>query len=269
MLFRLLTRRWGLLIIAAALIVGGLIWGSTSKQISYENSQTNTNYHIGTGDQTNNIYINADGSSTYFVALSSDFNPPISQDDIQNSAGISFVARTDTVSIDLQADDGTTVDEANPIEKLVFYDSQGNTMATYTTSEYRTNPKGFYDNEWLKAIWLIIVGALLGLGVLIAPLFIKKPQASAGFAANGQAYPSQLDPYGQQQQPPFNSYGGQTQQPVDPYGQQQPQQPFNPYGGQPQQPQQPVDPYGQQPYQQPYQGPQQYPGASQQPPYNR
>ncbi len=235
LLILLLSRRWGLIVCGVALVIAGLIWGAAgSHQVSYENSTQNTNYHIGNGTETGNIYINADGSSDFFVALSDSFNPPIAQSDIDNSTAISFVARTDTTSIDLNAN-GTTINEAHQIEKLVFYDKTGNVLATYTTAEYLANPSGFYDNEWLKSIWLVVAGLILGVVGFVLPLLRKRPQASASFAGAVGTQPAQsYQPY---------------QQPANPYGQ--------PYQG----PQAVANPYGQV-----YQGPEQYPPASPNPP---
>ncbi len=241
----LLRNRWGLVLIGAIMVVGGLIWGATSQQVNYVNSQQNVTYHIGTGTESGNVYINADGSSDYFVALSGDFNPPISQSDINNSTALSFVARTDTTSIDLNVNN-TTVTEAHPIEKLVFYDKNGGVMATYTTAEYLANPTGFYDNQWLKSIWLILAGVLIGGAALVYPMFAKKPQANASFnigAPGAQPY-QQPNPYGQayqgpEQYPqgaPYPSQQGASYPPTQPgYGQpgSNPYPPTQPGYGQP------------------------------------
>lgn len=237
LLILLLGRRWALIACGVALVIAGLIWGAAgSHQVSYENSLQNVSYHTGSGSQSGNIYINADGSSDYFVALSGNFNPPIAQSDIDNSTSISFVARTDTTSIDLDVN-GTTISEAHAIEKLVFYDKNGNVLATHITAEYTANPNGFYDNEWLKAIWLIVIGLILGIVAFLYPMLRKRPQRSAS---------SHAAAVGAQPSPPYQPY-----QPPNPYGQayQGPQQypPVPPYP-----PQQPG--YGQpgdNPYQQP------------------
>jgi hypothetical protein len=225
----LLTRRWGLLIVGAILIIGGAVWGMTSHQVTYQTSKQGVTYHIAIGETSGNVYINPDGSSDYFVAFKNDFNPQITQSDIDNSDTLTFIARTDTSSLDpaLQAN-GTTINDAHKIEKLVFYDKNGNVQKTFTTAEYQANPNGFNDNEWIKSIWLIIAGAILALAALIVPMMVKKPQPSTGFNIGAGGV-----------QPPY-------QQPT-PYGQPYPQQPTNPYG-------------------QPYQGPGQYPQGAAYPP---
>jgi hypothetical protein len=251
----LLSRRWGLIIVGVLLVIGGVIWGLTSHQVSYQSSQQGANYHLATGTQSGNLYVNADGSSDYFAAFKGDFNPPISQSDIDNAASISFVARTDTSTLDpaLNTDTGT-VNDAHKIEKIVFYDKNNQVIATYTTAEYNANPNGFYDNEWLKSIWLVLVGLLLGGAALLLPMFAKKPQPNAGFnmgAPGAQLY--QPNAYGQPYQGP-QSYQ-QPQYPAQPpvYGQPGQYPPQQPAYGQPGQypPQPPV--YGQQPYQGPQQ----------------
>ncbi len=251
LLLFLVTKRPGLIILGIGLIIAGVVWGvAGSHQVAYQNSSSTGNYHIGTGDQTNNVYINADGSSDYFVAFSADFHPAISQSDIDNSQEISFVAHTDTSSLDpaLQLSSGGTISEAHKVVKLVFYDKTGATMATYTTDEYKANPNGFYDNEWLKSIWLVIGGAILLLIVIVASA--RRKPAPAGFASgNIPPYGTPPPPYDPSQQP----YG----QPQQPYGQPPYDPSQQPYGT-------PQPPYGQPPY-----DPSQQPYGTQPPPYGQ
>jgi hypothetical protein len=241
----LLTRRWGLFILGILLLLGGTIWGLTSHQVTYQTSQQGVTYHIAIGETSGNVYINPDSSSDYFVAFKSDFNPPISQNDIDSSNTIDFVARTDTNSLDpALKTNGTTINDAHKIEKLIFYDKNGNVQQTFTTAEYKASPNGFNDNEWIKAIWLVIVGFILAGAALVVPMVTKKPQPATAFSL-GTSGAEQL-----------------YQQPANPYGQPYPPQPANPYGqpyqdpgqyvqGTPYPPQPPA--YGQpgNPYQQP------------------
>jgi hypothetical protein len=285
--FLLLSRRWGLILIGAAMLIGGVAWGAIgSHQVTYADSKDGANYIIEKGATSGNVFIHQDGSTDYFVAFHSDFT--VAESDIQDSQSLQFIARTDTSSLNpsLKADNGTTIDDAHKIEQLSFYDKDGKLMQTYTTDEYKANPKGFYQNEWTSAAWLAIVGGLVLALALIFPLLVKRPQQPSvigagvpgmpGIPPAGQPYEGQRpygqpyegqQPYGQPQQP----YQQQPYQGQQPYG--QPQQPYQqqPYQGQ--QPYgQPQQPYQQQPYQgqpqQPYQGPQQYPPQQPpQPPY--
>lgn len=239
----LLTRRWGLFILGILLLLGGLGWGLTSHQVSYQTSKQGITYHIAIGTTSGNVYINPDGSSDYFVAFKSDFTPSISQNDIDSSNTIDFVARTDTSSLDpaLQTN-GQTINDAHKIEKLVFYDKNGSVQQTFTTSEYTASPNGFNDNEWIKAIWLLIAGFILAGAALIVPMVARKPQPANTFAIGtpAQTY-QQPQPYAQQPYPP---------QPANPYAQQY-QSPGQYTPGTPYPPQPPA--YGQpgNPYQQP------------------
>jgi hypothetical protein len=245
----LVSRRWGLIVLGIALVLAGLIWGvvgtkqinyvTGQKEVRYANAQQAGNYHIGTGTESGNTYVYADGSSDYYVALSGDFNPPIAKSDIDNSDSVSFIARSDTTDVNVTIN-GNDITSAHKIEKLVFYDDKGNITATYTTSEYTANPNGISENAWLKSIWLLLAGLIIAGAALIIPRVIKTPQPSTSFnigAAGAQPF-QQPNPYGQPPQQP-----GAFQQP-------------NPYG---QPPQQPAAYPQQDPYQQAYQGPGQYP----------
>ena len=113
------TGGWFSVVIGAILLLAGLVWGLVgSHQVSYVNSLQNVTYRIAVGSDSGNVYIHQDGLSEYFVALKTDFSPAIAQSDIDDSTGLSFVARTDTTSVNLDAN-GTTITEAHKIEKLV------------------------------------------------------------------------------------------------------------------------------------------------------
>lgn len=264
-LTRLLLRRsWGWLVVGIIMVIGGLIWGLTSHQVTYANSQQNASYHIAIGESTGNVYINADGSSDYFAAFSGDFSPAITQSDIDNSTAISFIARTDTSTLNpaLNAPNGSTVNDAHKVEKLVFYDKNGNIQKTFTTAEYLANPNGFNDNEWLKAIWLVLGGLVVTILSIVSMARNRRVSTNTGFSINAPgALPYQQVPPVQQPNPyapttPPNPYGQEYQGPAQypqptPYA--PPQAPAQyPPQAPPHPPQPPV--YGQPPYQQPPQG---------------
>lgn len=235
-LTRLIFRsRTAMIIVGIIVVIIGLVYGLTSKQVNYIQSDDNATYHLGTGQQSGNLYINADGSSDYFVAFSSDFTVP--QSELDTPGSVSFIARSDTSTLDppLNASDGSTITEAHKIEKLVLKDNNGATLGTFTTPEYDANPNGVYVNNWPFGLVILVIGLVL-FGLSFA---IHRPKQLPGFAVAGQP-----PVYGQ---PNANPYG---QPMANPYAQGQPN--ANPYG-------QPApNPYGQ-----PYQGP---PPAGQ--PYN-
>lgn len=162
-LFMLFTSSSGWIVIGIGLLIGGLIWGLNSHQVRYQTYPRSSDYHVGQGKNTGNVYINADGSNDYFAAFFFDFTPSISSDDLGRLASVSFVARTDTTTLNPGLDvNGTTITAAHKIEKLVLYDQDGNIIRTYTTAEYLAYPNGYDANYWLYA------GSLMLLGVLAA-----------------------------------------------------------------------------------------------------
>ena len=254
----LLTRRWGLILVAAGLVIGGLVWGLSSHQVNYISSDDHTTYRLASGEQSGNLYVHPDGSDNYYVAFASDF--AVAKSDIDNSTSISFIARADTSSLDpaLNAPDGTTINYAHKIEQLVFYNNSGSVINTYTTSEYKSSPNGFSINNWLYSVWLIIGGAVLLVVVLLYPRLSRRQPATASFNMGAGVPPQQ--PYTQPYQQP-NAYVPPQQpyaQPQQPYAQ---PQPANPYGqgyqqGAEQYPQ--PAPYGQPPQPASYGQPPQY-----------
>jgi len=176
----------------------------------FQKSQTGVTYHIAMGEATRNIYIHADGSSDYFVAFSSDFQPPITQSDIDNSTTLNFIARTDTSPLDPALNtNGTTINEAHKIEKLVFYDANGNILETFVTAEYTsylanqnhapsTTPSS--SDLWPLGLTLILIGVLWGAGTTVV-LLQRRAQRRA-LPAQG-AFAPQFPMYPYQQQPSY------------------------------------------------------------------
>ncbi len=174
----LFLRRWGLALVSVALIIGGLILGMTSHQISYQTYLPDPNYQLSAGQQSGNIYI--DASNEFFAAFHGDFTPAIASIDLDKTAEVGFVARTDTSALSPALNTGATVvNDAHRIEKLFLFDQGGNIIKTYTTAEYSANPSGFYANNWPLASVLILAGLLLAAGDLIYPRLAKKRQANA------------------------------------------------------------------------------------------
>ena len=272
LILRLLLRhRWGMFILSALLVVVGLVVGVSSSQVSYIQSQVGTTYHLTTGQQSGNLYINASGSDDFYVAFSSDFTVPQS---ISNTSGISlhFIARSDTSSLDpaYDAPDGTTINDAHKIEKLTFMDSHGNVVGNYTTAEYTANPNGVYVNNWPLGLGII------GFGVLAAILsvWIYRRRQSREFAraqSGGFQQPAYAPPVANPYAQPYPGAGPVSQLVANSYPPyQQPYPGADPVANSYQQPYpgaagQPVA----NPYQQPYPGAAGQPVANSYPPYQQ
>lgn len=204
----LFIRRWGLALVSIALIIGGLVLGMTSHQVSYQTYLPDPDYQLSSGQQSGNIYINA--SNEYFAAFHSDFTPAIASSDLDKTAEVAFVARTDTSALGPALNTGTTVvNNAHKIEKLLLFGQDGNIIQTYTTAEYSANPGGFYANNWPLAGTLIIIGLLLAAADLVHPMLAKKRQAHMGIHPNAnvaQAQQEMQQPYPQQDATPEPVY---------------------------------------------------------------
>ena len=175
----LLSKRWSWIIIGALMIIGGVLWGRTSHQINYTQINGSASYYdIGTGETSGNTYFNASGSDDYYVAFADDFSVP--QSDLKNAISFTIIARTDTSTLNrtlsiVHGYKRSYVSSAHKIEKLVLYGRSGSILASFTTEEYKANPGGVNDNEWIKAIWLIIAGVIIAGAALIVPMVRKRP----------------------------------------------------------------------------------------------
>jgi hypothetical protein len=183
----------------------------SAPSLLFQMSQQGVTYHIAMGKATGNVYINADGSSDYFVAFSGDFQPPITQSDIDNSATLDFIARMDTSSLNpaLNAN-GTTIHAAHKIEKLVFYDTNGNTQTTFITAEYTASlanqnraasTTSSSPNEWPPGLAFILAGLLWGAGTTIV-LLQRQAHRRTMLAQEASAPFFPMYPYQQPSYPP-------------------------------------------------------------------
>jgi hypothetical protein len=198
---------------AIALLIAGLAVGFTSHQITqrvlvpvspppdpYEASSQNGTFNWSIGETTGNVYIQPNGSTDYFVALTGDFSPAITQSDMDNSAGLSYIARTDTTTLDpgFAPSSGVTVTQAHKIVKLVLYDKNSNVQETFTDQEYTSylaakNQRIYttttsFVNEWPLGIALILAGVIWSAVIALA-LFLKQRDRQRQLALMGM-YPS-------------------------------------------------------------------------------
>lgn len=194
-LLRLVTRRWGWTLIAALIVLGGGLWGVSSPTTPYLSSQSSqsTSYYLSAANN-GDVYIwtTEKDNPTFYVARHDDFNPPIDRTQIHLDSHLSFVARADTINVDQTLVDNVHATQAHVVEELVLYDANGGVVATYKTSDYQSNPSGYYENRW----WPIGVGVIFA-GLLIAygALFVgRKKRPSPDQSAPGWPY-SQIPPY--------------------------------------------------------------------------
>jgi len=265
----LFTRRWGLIIVGALLLIGGLIYGANSHSVSYQKVSEGTVAHFLSGGSSNTGYLQMSGSPTLYVLNENDFTPSING---INSFGdgdhVSFIYRTDgTTDIDQTSTIGThLVGPAYTVVELTVFASNG--QQVYNTSDYSKNPNGFYQNNWGLGGTLAFIGLLIVGLAFVLPSLLKKKQPAYNAAVPGSNLGMQGQPYQQPYQQPYPAPTGYEQYPPQQPGQypqsppppqqagQYPQssynQPYQPYGqAQPGQfdPTQVANPYNQPPQQ--------------------
>ncbi|MGH2511016.1 MAG: hypothetical protein ACRDHZ_26945, partial [Ktedonobacteraceae bacterium] len=108
LLLLLVASSVGWLVIGIGLLIGGSIWGFNSRQASYQTYPLSSDYQIGTGKESGNVYLNLNGSNDFFAAFFFDFTPTINPDDINKTAAVSFIARTDTSPLNPALDANNT-----------------------------------------------------------------------------------------------------------------------------------------------------------------
>lgn len=254
----LVTRRWGLIIIGALLIIGGLIYGASSHHVSYQSVSEGSVAHFLVGDSTG--YLEMSGSSALYVVNENDFTPIIDgTNTFGNGDNISFVYRTDnTTDVDQTSTIGThLVGSAHTIVELTVFSASG--QQVFKTTDYSQNPNGFEQNNWLAAGAIAFVGLIIVVLVFVLPTRRKKNTVQPAYnpalvGMQGQPNPYQ-QPYQQPHQAPgqyaqnnqnnqYNQYPSQPNQYPPPYnqpygqaqpGQYDPTQVANPYNQPPRQ----------------------------------
>ena len=236
-----------LIILGALGIIGGLILGFSSHQITYRSVGQSTIAHFLSSSSDNTGYFQMEGSSTLYIINENDFTPAINgTQTFVNGDVISFVYQPDdTKDVDITSTIGTHL-QGTAYRIVQITANNGGQQRVYTTAAYSQNPQGSYQNNWLSGIGIALVGLLLFIGA-----FFVKSKPQPGFSISPAGAIGGMPPANPYQQPYPNA--GPYQQQPDPYAQPQ-------YGGQQptqyaqppyQQPQQPPDPYAQPPYQPP------------------
>lgn len=229
LLLFLLTRRWGLIVLGSLLAFGGLVFGASSHQVAYQTlHQGGTFRFIAVEGGTDYILLN----DTYYVVNENNVSPAFDGPAFGRNNNLtlsSLTYRTDSSSIDVKLTDGTQLQgTAYTVEQFVVTDTSGSHQQTYTTAEFIQNPNGFYENDWVGGLEILVVGlSIAGLAIFIPRLRGKnKTQRGASTAPAGipMGTQPQVNPYQQPYQGPVSypqyqpqSYQTPTYYPQPPY----------------------------------------------------
>ncbi|HEY1348619.1 MAG TPA: hypothetical protein VGF67_03220 [Ktedonobacteraceae bacterium] len=150
-----------------ALIIGGLFYGLGSHTVAYQSPQGKdfVPYFVSSGI----TYLQVHGSSTYYVINENDFSPSLNlQDAFANNQSFSFVARSNSDDLDVTFTDGIHLQgKSYQVVNLTFFAHNG-TTTQFATSEFKQNPRGYYENHWPEAILVLLIGSGIFFGLVWA-----------------------------------------------------------------------------------------------------
>lgn len=212
-----------LIVLGGLGIIIGLILGFTSHAVTYLSVGQSTIAHFLSSSDSNTGYFQMEGSSTLYIINENDFTPVINgTQTFVNGDVISFVYQPDdTTDIDITSTIGTHLQ--GPAYRIVQITANNSGQEqVYTTPAYSQHPQGYYQNNWLAAIGIGLVGLLLFIGA-----FFVKSKPQPGFSISPAGAMGGMPPVNPYQQPYPNS--GPYQQAPDPYAQPPYQQPPDPY----------------------------------------
>jgi hypothetical protein len=166
------------MLIAALIIMGGVLWGVSSPIIPYQTSSQASadgqiDYYSGVG-KNGDVYIwtTDKANPTFYVARHDDFNSSINPGLIMNLKGyVSFVNRSDMINVDTNLAGHIHVSQAHVIEQLTLYDANHHVTGSYSASDYNASSSGYFDNRWLPGGSATI---LVGLLVACVTLFTRR-----------------------------------------------------------------------------------------------
>ncbi|GER84072.1 hypothetical protein KTAU_27090 [Thermogemmatispora aurantia] len=173
LLWFLISTRVGNLLAAAGLLIGGLLWGMTSHQVHFQNAPTIAWFQDYSSDEGYD-YVQINHSQQFYVIKDADFSPyPGGVFTDTQPRLLSLVYESDAqqpVELNLQNGERLTGSGYRVVAfSLVTRDGQ---PYTFTTADYRAYPRGFYDDHWPLATWLLLIGfAFLAWG-LLGPLVL-------------------------------------------------------------------------------------------------
>ncbi len=159
------------LIFGIVSVIFGIIIGTTSHQVTYQQGKKGVIAHFLATQTTG--YLQMQGSSTLYVIQEQNFTPPINGvQTFTDGETISFTYTTDeTVAIDVTSKIGThLVGTASTIVAITAYDPNQQTQAQqiFMTTQYSQHPQGYYHNNWGLGGALLLAGLVLcGLSILL------------------------------------------------------------------------------------------------------
>jgi hypothetical protein len=204
LLLFLLTRRWGLMVLGLLLAFGGLVFGANSHQIAYQTLHQGGRFRfIAVEGGTDYILLNA----TYYVINENNVSPAFDGPAFGRNNNLtlsSITYRTDSSSIDVKLTDGTELQgTAYTAEQFVVIDTSGSNHQTYTTAEFTQNPNGFYENDWLGGMGLLVGGlTIAGLAYFI-PRLRGKNKTQRGWSTAPAGLPMGIQPQVHPYQQPY------------------------------------------------------------------
>ncbi|MBX5448755.1 MAG: hypothetical protein IRZ24_01695 [Thermogemmatispora sp.] len=186
LLWFLLSTRVGNLLAAAGLLVGGLLWGLTSHQVHYQAVPPISWFRVYSSDDGYD-YVQINHGQQFYVIKDADFSP--------YPGGVFLDTRPRLLSLIYESDAQQPV-ELNLKEGERLTGSGYRVVAfslvtgsgqpyTFTTADYRASPRGFYDDHWPLATWLLLAGVgFLGwalLGPLVLDLWLLRRGQRPGY----------------------------------------------------------------------------------------
>lgn len=213
-----------LVVLGVLLIIGGIVYGVSSKQVTYQKykqgaSGAIAHYLYDTGDDNQHRgYLEMENSQDLFIIHEQNFTPSIKQGDtFRDGDVISFIYDPATTStIDVESSLSHLKGDASEVVEITMFDQNGG-QTEFTSTSYRSNHQGYYKNNWPTGLGVLGFGVVLTLLSTFA--FVRR---RAAVAKLGTAMP--LVP--QQPYQPVANYNGQPQYGASPNQ-------FPPQGGQP------------------------------------
>ncbi|MBV9227970.1 MAG: hypothetical protein JOZ18_01560 [Chloroflexi bacterium] len=194
-LFFLTSLAWRI-IIGTLLIVGGIIYGINSHQVTYRQAPLGQYEILFADDGT--YYLHLQGNQTYYIIKLADFTQMPDATALNSDQGFtSLIYQTipEQASITLN---GTHVSVTGyELVQFAVPATYQHPAESFATTEYEQHPQGFYDNRWVGAgiLWGVAL-LFLAFSFLLRRILKKKPQDTASVFQNGasslQVYTSPL-----------------------------------------------------------------------------